>query len=130
MKTNKKNVEKKRVEKKEFLYLVPEAVSVREFHQALDYLPEEAVEIWTEINVMEISVEERTITFESLYEELSDADRALLENLSMKQIYICEYQTEDSQLVKKVMKTLVERFQGKLGSDTEDFEPFLSLEQL
>lgn len=115
---------------KNFIYLLPEDVSAREMNEALSFLPEEAMEVWTEINILEITIDTRTITFESLKEELYDEDVELLEELSMKQIYTCEYALDDREMMQKVMQTLTEKFGGKIGSDTETFEPFMEIPEL
>lgn len=128
----KKTASVKKVEPvyRSFLYLMPEDTSAAAICEKLDFLPEDALEVWTELNIVEITVENRTITLESLIEELYDEDLELLEKLSMKQLYTCEYAEEDRELMVKIMQTLTENFDGKFGSDTEDFEPFLSLAEI
>lgn len=142
MSTKKKNAAKKAPEKKStpvkkavpvyknFIYLMPEDTQAVEMCGALEFLPEDALEVWTEINVLEITVDNRTITFESLKEELYEEDLELLGQMSMKQIYTCEYALEDRELMQKVMQTLFDRFGGKIGSDTEDFSPFIEITDL
>lgn len=115
---------------KNFLYLVPGEISAGAFEEKLDFLSPETMEVWKEIDILEITVGSRTITFESIQDQLYPEDLKLLDELSVKQVYTCEYAEEDHLLMQKIMKTLMDAFGGKIGSDTEDFQPFLKAEQL
>lgn len=115
---------------KSFLYLMPELTTAAEMSQQLDFISPDAIEIWSEINVLELTVDSRTITFECITEDLYEEDLALLGKISIKQVYNCEYAVEDKAMIQKVMTSLIAKFGGKIGSDTEDFKPFLKPENL
>lgn len=113
------------------LYMVPQGTCVKQLAEGLDFLGREAVEIWTEVNLLEITMENATLTFEDMMEQLeSPADKQLLAKLNVKQVYACDYEAADKIMVRKIMETLLEKFGGFLASDTEDFEPFIEPETL
>lgn len=115
---------------KSFLYLIPEDVSARALLEKLDFFPEEALEIWPEIDILEITIEDRTITFESLKEDLYEEDLEILEQMGIKEVYLFEYAENDKSMMQKIMNLYQESFGGKIGSDTDDFSPFLTVAEL
>lgn len=114
-----------------FLYMLPEKLAAGELAATLDFIRKEAIEVWTEVNLLELTLQNGTLTFEDMQEELGSAeDEALLEQLGVKQVYTCDYETADSKEVQKIMACLLERSGGFLASDTEDFKPFLQAAEL
>lgn len=113
------------------LYMLPDKVTVKQMAEALDFLPKEAVEIWTEVNLLEITLDNGTLTFEDMMEQIeSKEDVQTLAKLQVSQVYACDYEASDKAAVRKVMETLIEKFGGFLASDTEDFAPFIKPEEL
>lgn len=113
------------------LYMIPVKVTVKQMAETLDFLPREALEIWTEVNLLEITLENTTLTFEDMMEQMeSPEDVQLLAKLQASQVYACDYETSDKAAVRKIMDTLIGKFGGFLASDTEDFEPFIKPEEL
>lgn len=113
------------------LYMLPQGTPVKMLAEGLDFLAKEAVEIWTEVNLLEITMENGTLTLEDMMEQMeSPEDKQLLEKLKVKQVYACDYEAADKMAVRKIMETLLEKYGGLLASDTEDFEPFIKPEEL
>lgn len=113
------------------LYMMPAAATAKQLAEALDFLPREAVEIWTEVNLLEITLDNGTLTFEDMMEQLeSKEDVQLLKKLQVSQVYACDYEASDREAVCKIMETLIEKYGGFLASNTEDFEPFIKPEEL
>lgn len=113
------------------LYMLPDGGTAKQMAEALDFLPKEAVEIWTEVNLLEITLENGTLTFEDMMEQMeSPEDKQLLAKLQVGQVYACDYEASDKAEVCKIMETLIEKFGGFLASDTEDFTPFIKPEEL
>lgn len=131
-KTGSKTVQKAPVkEYRSFLYMIPEKVAAKELAEKLDFMAKETVEVWTEVNLLELTLQSGTLTFEDMMEDLSGAeDATLLEKLEVKQVYVCDYEASDAEIVQKIMKCLIETVGGILASDTEDFEPFVKVEEL
>ncbi len=118
-------------EYKSFLYMLSENITAKELADKLAFMERETIEVWTEVNLLELTLENGTITFEDMMEDLSGAeDMVLLEKLKVKQVYACDYEASDAENVQKIMKCLLEAAGGFMASDTEDFEPFVKVEEL
>lgn len=126
-KTNKTNNYVKKIMNGSYLYLLPEDINAMKFHDALDFLGEKQLEVWTEINLFEVTTAEGTITFEDMMDSLTKEDFSTLDKLGMKKVYAVDYSLTDKAPLYKVMETLTGKFGGRLGSDTEDFKPFIDL---
>lgn len=114
-----------------FLYMLPETADVRRLSEALDFMAEEAVEIWTEINLMELTLKGGAMTFEDLMPDMQgEADGKLLDELKVKQVYACDYEARDREEVRRIMEALTKKLGGFAASDTEDFRPFLQIGEL
>lgn len=112
-------------------YMLPNQVAVKQMAEVLEFLKPDAVEIWKEVNLMELTLENSTLTFEDMMPQMESAkDVQLLEKLQVKQVYVCDYEASDKGMVRKIMETLIEKLGGFLASDTEDFEPFIKPEEL
>lgn len=129
---NTKPTVEKAVEKheKSVLLLLKEEISAGRLAAALDFLSPKQIEVWTDVNFLEITFEHATLTFEDIREDLQEADTKLLQSMGKAMLYACDYVEEDSTKVKEVMQALCGRFEGTLASDTEDFKPFLAVEEL
>ena len=109
-----------------FLYMLPAEADVRALAEALDFLDEAAVEIWTEINLMELTLLGGAMTFEDMMADMQgETDASLLAALQVKQVYACDYEARDREAVRRIMEELIEKLGGFIASDTEDFRPFL-----
>lgn len=114
----------------DFLYLLPKRASAKELGNALSFLKKGSLEIWEEDCILEITTENGTITFEDIRDSLEKEDEKILSGLRMKQVLSCDYVETDRELVRKVMTALMDRFGGRIGSDTEDFAPFMNVEEI
>ena len=113
-----------------FLYLLPEEISAKQLHDGLDFLEAKQLEVWTEINLLEVTADEGTITFEDMRDNLGEEDSGTLAGMGMKKVYAVDYYLSDNGILRKVMETLISEFGGKIGSDTEDFRPFIKLNEI
>lgn len=113
-----------------FLYMLPEAADVHRLSEALDFMAEEAVEIWTEINLMELTLKGGTMTFEDLMPDMQETDEKLLDELKVRQVYACDYEVQDREEVRRIMEALTKKLGGFAASGTEDFRPFLQIGEL
>ncbi len=114
-----------------FLYMLPEDTDVRRLSEALDFMAEKAIEIWTEINLMELTLKGGAMTFEDLMPDMQgEADGKLLDELKVKQVYACDYEARDREEVRRIMEALTKKLGGFAASDTEDFRPFLQIGEL
>lgn len=117
---------------KSFLYLLPEKHMVEELAQVLTDagFDKKKVEIWKEINLLELTLENGSVYVEDFEESLRKEDEDTLSGLGMQQVYSVTYPAEEAKSVKEIMQKWMASFGGKLGSDTEDFAPFLTIEEL
>lgn len=117
---------------KSFLYLLPEKHTAEELAQVLTDagFDKKKVEIWKEINLLELTLEKGSVYVEDFEESLRKEDEDTLSGLGMQQVYSVTYPAEEAKSVKEIMQKWQASFDGKLGSDTEDFAPFLTIEEL
>ena len=117
---------------KSFLYLLPEKHTAEELAQVLTDagFDKKKVEIWKEINLLELTLENSSVYVEDFEESLRKEDEDTLSGLGMQQVYSVTYPAEEAKSVKEIMQKWQASFDGKLGSDTEDFAPFLTIEEL
>lgn len=113
-----------------FLYLLPEDISAKQLHDGLDFLEAKQLEVWTELNLLEVTVDEGTITFEDMRDNLREEDFGTLAGIGMKKVYAVDYYLSDNGILLKVMETLISKFGGKIGSDTENFQPFVKVNEI
>ncbi len=113
-----------------FLYLLPEEISAKQLHDGLDFLEAKQLEVWTELNLLEVTADEGTITFEDMRDNLREEDFGTLAGIGMKKVYAVDYYLSDNGILRKVMETLISKFGGKIGSDTEDFQPFVKVNEI
>ncbi len=130
VKDEKAAVKKTVKEPRDFLYLLPKKTTAKSLAKTLDFLERKAVEVWEDECIIEITTKEGVITFEDIRESLDKEDLKILNDLRTKQVLSCDYESTNSELVQKVMTTFLKEFGGKIGSDTENFEPFLPVEKL
>ncbi len=117
---------------KSFLYLLPEKHTAEELAQVLTDagFDKKKVEIWKEINLLELTLENGSVYVEDFEESLRKEDEDTLSGLGMQQVYSVTYPAEEAKSIKEIMQKWQASFDGKLGSDTEDFAPFLTIEEL
>lgn len=117
---------------KSFLYLLREKHTAEELAQVLTDagFDKKKVEIWKEINLLELTLENSSVYVEDFEESLRKEDEDTLSGLGMQQVYSVTYPAEEAKSVREIMQKWMASFGGKLGSDTEDFAPFLTIEEL
>lgn len=117
---------------KSFLYLLPEKHTAEELAQVLTDtgFDKKKVEIWKEINLLELTLENGSVYVEDFEESLRKEDEDTLSGLGTQQVYSVTYPAEEAKSVREIMQKWMASFGGKLGSDTEDFAPFLTIEEL
>ena len=117
---------------KSFLYLLPEKHTAEELAQVLTDtgFDKKKVEIWKEINLLELTLENGSVYVEDFEESLRKEDEDTLSGIGMQQVYSVTYPAEEAKSVREIMQKWMASFGGKLGSDTEAFAPFLTIEEL
>ena len=112
----------------EYFYMLPVAVTVRELMETVHTVPEEAKEIWTELDLMEIVLPADSLIFENMMDTFNEAgDQAFLADKGIKVVYAVSYNTKDKEQVKVVLEELHSVYGGFMASDTEDLEPIFEV---
>ena len=112
----------------EYFYMIPAEVTVRELIEAVHCVDEEAKEIWTELDLMEIVLTADSLIFENMMDTFTEpGDREFLAAKGIKIVYAASYNTKDKDMVKKVLEELHSAFGGFMASDTEDLEPIFEV---
>ncbi len=120
-------VEKDTIE--EYFYMIPAEVTVSTLAEAMHSVSEEAKEIWTELDLMEVILNADSLVFENMLDTFEDpADQAFLAEKGVKAVYAVNYNTKDKSAVKEVLQELHSVFGGFLASDTEDLQPIIAIE--
>lgn len=116
----------KKPEKKilEYYYMTPEEVSAKELSLCITAVSEEQIEVWLELNLMEVVMENDSLIFQDAREFFIDPlDQEYFQEHGLKSMYQISFDSRDIELVKKVMMQIMEAKGGKIYSDTDDFEP-------
>ncbi len=115
----------------EYFYMLPVQVTVRELMEAVHSVSEEAKEIWTELDLMEIVLPTDSLIFENMMDTFTEAgDEEFLAAKGVKVVYAVSYNTRDKEQVKAVLEELHSVFGGFMASDTEDLEPVFEVTEL
>lgn len=114
----------------EYFYMLPVEVTVRELVEAIHCVPEDAKEIWIELDLMEIVMAADSLIFENMMDTFTEAgDQEFLNAKGVKVAYAVSYNTKDKAEVKKVLEELHSVFGGFMASDTEDLEPVFEVSE-
>lgn len=112
----------------EYFYMIPAEVTVRELVEAVHCVEEEAKEIWTELDLMEIVLAADSLIFENMMDTFTEpGDQEFLAAKGVKVVYAASYNTRDKDMVKKVLEELHSAFGGFMAFDTEDLEPIFEV---
>ncbi len=120
---------KKKVKKiLEFYYMSPKEMNAKQMSLCIHSMPEDAVEVWTELNLMEVVMENDSLIFQDGRECFEDPlDLKFIEKNGIKSIYQMSYDEADQEQVIKVMKEILGQMDGMVCCDTDDFEPIYKL---
>ena len=137
-KTNEKKLSKKVTAVKknvkniyEFYYMSPTEMNARELSLCIASVPEEQVEIWTELNLVEVVLANDSLIFQDARECFVDPlDLEYIRDNDIKTIYQISYDAMDQTVVRIVMKEILEQKGGRICSDTDDFEPVFTFENV
>ncbi len=114
----------------EYFYMVPVEVNVSQMAEAICCMTEDAKEIWTELDLMEIMLNADSLIFENMLDTFEEsADQAFLADKGVKAVYAVNYNTRDKAAVKQVLTELYGVFGGFMASDTEDLEPIFEVSE-
>lgn len=110
----------------EYYYMLPEETNVRVLKETLETagVPEDAIEIWIQLDLMEVVLESDSLIFQNAADALEDPeDLAFLKEHEIKTVYQVSFDEQDCEAAAKSINILLEEKGGIFCSDTEDFMP-------
>ena len=115
----------------EFYYMTPEQTDAKELTMLIHSVDEEKVDVWPELNLMEVVLDSDSLIFQDGRECFVDPlDLQFIEEHHIKSIYVVSYEEGDSVKARQVIKEILEAKGGFICSDTEDFEPMFTAETI
>lgn len=115
----------------EYYYLIQQDVTARDLQKVVGEEWFEKADIWPELNLMEVELNYDSLIFQDAAECFIDAaDIAYFEAQGIRTKYQISYDTGDIEAVRKVMKNIMTVIGGRICSDTDDFEPSYTVEQV
>ena len=115
----------------EFYYMTPEQTDAKELTMLIHSVDEEKVDVWPELNLMEVVLDSDSLIFQDGRECFVDPlDLQFIEEHHIKSIYVVSYEEGDSVKARQVIKEILEAKGGFICSDTEDFEPVFTAETI
>lgn len=115
----------------EFYYMTPEETDARGLMGLVKSLDEEKVDIWPELNLMEVVLDSDSLIFQDGRECFVDPlDLEFIESHGIRTIYAVSYEEGDEAKARQVIKEIMAAAGGFLCSDTEDFEPVYTVENI
>lgn len=122
---------KKKTKILEYYYMTPEQTNAKEMTTFIKSVDEEKIDVWPELNLMEVVLDSDSLIFQDGRECFVDPlDLQFLEERKIQSIYVVSYEESDSVKAKKVIREILKAKGGFICSDTEDFEPMYTLETL
>ena len=115
----------------EFYYMTPEQTDAKELTMLIHSVDEEKVDVWPELNLLEVVLDSDSLIFQDGRECFVDPlDLQFIEEHHIKSIYVVSYEEGDSVKARQVIKEILEAKGGFICSDTEDFEPMFTAETI
>ena len=122
---------KKKTKILEYYYMTPEQTDAKELTTLIKAVDEEKIDVWPELNLMEVVLDRDSLIFQDGRECFVDPlDLEFLDEHKIKSIYVVSYEESDTVKARKVIKEILEAKGGFLCSDTEDFEPIYTKETI
>lgn len=115
----------------EFYYMTPAETDARELMGLVKSVDEEKVDIWPELNLMEVVLDSDSLIFQDGRECFVDPlDLEFIQAHGIHTIYAVSYEEGDETKARQVIKEIMMDKGGFLCSDTEDFEPIFTAENI
>ena len=115
----------------EFYYMTPEAADARELMGLVKSVDGEKVDIWPELNLMEVVLDSDSLIFQDGRECFVDPlDLEFIQARHIQTIYCVSYEEDDEAKARRVIQEIMAVKGGFLCSDTGEFEPMYTAENI
>lgn len=122
---------KKKKQILEYYYMTPEQVDAKEMTTMIHSVDEEKVDVWPELNLMEVVLDSDSLIFQDGRECFVDPlDLEFLEEHKIQSIFVVSYEEGDTVKARKIIKEILDVKGGFICSDTEDFQPMYTAETI
>jgi len=108
----------------EFYYMTNQEVMVKDLAAAIKSVESDKIEIWSELDLMEVILDDDSLIFQNAEECFIDPlDLQFFEAYQIKKKYQISFSDADSVKARQVLEELMADKGGFVCSDTEDFQP-------
>jgi len=108
----------------EFYYMTNQEVMVKDLAAAIKSVESDKIEIWSELDLMEVILDDDSLIFQNAEECFIDPlDLQFFEAYQIKKKYQISFSDADGVKAKQVLEELMADKGGFVCSDTEDFQP-------
>jgi len=108
----------------EFYYMAEQEVKVKDLAAAIKSVEPEKIDIWSELDLMEVVLDDDSLIFQNAGECFVDPlDLQFFEEHQIKKKYQISFAESDTIKAKKVLEELMVEKGGIVCSDTDDFQP-------
>ena len=109
----------------DLFYMTPGQVSAADIAELLGNSGDITVELWAEMNVMELLLPNgNALDLEAIEADFRDpSDSAFIKNRDIQTVFAITMCEEDLPLVTPYFEQLVDKFSGFVCADSEDFSP-------
>ncbi len=116
---------------REYYYFLKQETNARQLMESAGQEFADAADIWTELDLAEIVMDRDSLIFQNARECFEDPqDLDWFRENGIKAWYEISYDVSDLENVKKAMKNIMTALGGVICSDTDDFQPSWTLENL
>ena len=124
-KNNKKMIKKEIKNYIDLLYMTPSQINVKELATLLQENQGITVEVWEEMNVIEVELgNENSVDFELIDKDFKEpSDVSFVRNRNIQTIFAINMCEEDLDMVSEYFEAIVAKYNGFLCADSEDFYP-------
>lgn len=100
-------------------YLIPQETSISQMAELLpDY--QEKIELWLEMDLMELTLTHDTMVFEEAAEDFANSeDQVYFAEHKIKKVYAITYDALDAEEVRQILSTLQAVLQGRVCEEDE-----------
>lgn len=115
----------------EYYLLLQKKTDVKEIQPVIQAVDEEKVDIWPALNLMEVVLENDSLILQDGSEVFIDPlDIAFLNEKGIQTVYVISFDEADRKAAFAVLKEILTVMGGMIGSDTDDFEPSYTVENM
>lgn len=108
----------------EYYFVIPEEITAKALSMKIKCVNEEKIEVWPELNLMEVVLENDSLIFQDARDCFIDPlDLEFLREKEVKSMYLISFDEKDTGAARTVLLELMKSCRAMIFSDTDDFQP-------